>query len=954
MFFTFAAGSLLLFGILFHSTEARAQSTNAASVGGDARFVEGEILIQFKPGATDELVADVLRRAAVASVKHILTPAMKHRGNIGITRVETRMPAVQALQALQNHPAIEMAQPNWIYTHQAVPNDQYYVNGSLWGMYGDGSTPMNAFGSQAAEAWAAGNVGSETVCVGIIDEGIQYNHPDLAANMWVNQEEYEGTTGVDDDGNGYADDIYGWNAINDNGVIYDSRWDDHGTHVAGTIGAVGGNGIGVVGVNWNVKLIAGKFLGPRSGTTADAIQAIDYMTNLKEKKGVNIVALNNSWGGGGYDNLLLAAIQRAAAQDILFVAAAGNSGVNTDISPSYPACYDDPSVVSVAAIDSSGSLASFSNYGATTVDLGAPGVNIVSTLPGGQYGAYNGTSMATPHVTGAAALYAAMNPSATMTMLDIKSAILSSAAAEPTTSLQGKTTTGGRLNVSGFTAAATVPPNAPFGLSASVDSRTVNMIHLSWTDNSDNETLFIIRRIGGNTIPDITVAANVTSYVDAWLDQNTTYTYSIAAHNSAGDSWAMDPASASATTGPFPAPATAQYIATDTYTSGNWCDVYGASGYGHLPYAIDPEYPDETLVKPDYYALLLPEYGYPDGVAIESFGKTIYNWTTSTADTRALVKVCDQDPIARWLGCYYSGSDFTLDLDTGGEGYQVAFYVVDWDKRARSQNIEIFDYYRQTSIAGTLRSVTDFINGKYLIYNLKGRVLIQFTRTGNENAVLSGIFFDAPVDSKPTVSITSPANESTVRGTAVSLTASASDDVGVTQVEFLVDGAWVNEDKDDTDGWSATWDLTGVSDGAHTITAIATDSAGQTTTSAGVTVTVDNFVDPTVHCGDLDGSKTLSSRNWTATVTVTIHNADHQPVSGATVTGIWSGGYSHTASGTTGTDGTVSFPTGAMKLAKTSVTFTLTGVTATGMTYSPSYNHDPDGDSNGTFITITK
>jgi subtilisin family serine protease len=220
--------------------------------------------------------------------------------------------------------------------------------------------------------------------------------------------------------------------------------------VAGTIGAVGGNGIGVAGVVWNVKLLSGKFLGRRGGTTANAIKAVDYFTDLKTRHGLNIVATSNSWGGGGASALLEAAIGRANNAGILFIAAAGNSTLNCETSACYPAEYPNPNVIAVASIASNGTISSFSNYGSTTIDIGAPGSGIWSTVPGknnaSAYASYSGTSMATPHVSGAAALYASINPGATAAQ--IKNAILTQGIA--TASLAGKTATGKRLNVSGF------------------------------------------------------------------------------------------------------------------------------------------------------------------------------------------------------------------------------------------------------------------------------------------------------------------------------------------------------------------------------------------------------------------------------------------------------------------------------------------------------------------------
>jgi subtilisin family serine protease len=319
-------------------------------------------------------------------------------------------------------------------------------------MYGDATTPANQFGSQAGEAWAAGKTGSNTVWIGIIDEGYMYTHEDLSANAGTNPGEIAGN-GKDDDGNGYVDDVYGWDFANNNNTVFDGTADDHGTHVAGTIGAVGGNSKGVVGVVWQVKLINAKFLGNSGGTTANAIKAVDYFTDLKLRHGINLVATNNSWGGGGYSQGLYDAIERANQAGILFIAAAGNSTNDNDANPSYPASYNNTNIIAVASIDSNGALSSFSNWGATSVDLGAPGRGIVSTVPQSSrgrivsgYASYSGISMATPHVTGGAALYAASHPGASASQ--IKNAILNSVV--PTASLSGKTLTGGRLNVSSF------------------------------------------------------------------------------------------------------------------------------------------------------------------------------------------------------------------------------------------------------------------------------------------------------------------------------------------------------------------------------------------------------------------------------------------------------------------------------------------------------------------------
>jgi subtilisin family serine protease len=447
-------------------TVGHGQRNSAAGARADAPSVPGELLVQFSGIASEEDHARALGRVNGQSIRTLRAAAAQNdgHGDLALVRFPPDFSQAAAIRDLQGDPAVEFAEPNYIYTHQAVSNDPLYTNGSLWGMYGDATTPANPFGSQAGEAWAGGHIGSSAVYVGVIDEGIQYTHPDLAANIWLNP--FDPEDGIDNDGNGYVDDVRGWDFNSDDNGTFDGGADDHGTHVAGTIGAVGGNGIGVAGVNWDVTLITAKFLGGPGGTTANAVLAVDYITDLKTRHGLNIVATNNSWGGGGYSIALHEALIRTANAQILFVAAAGNSGSNNDVIASYPSNYNttvQPSypgnytgtkvqpasydaVIAVMALARNGTIPSWTSFGATTVDLGAPGVGVFSTVPRNRYVSYSGTSMATPHVTGGAALYASTRANASART--IKNAILSSTVA--TASLSGKCVTGGRLNVSGF------------------------------------------------------------------------------------------------------------------------------------------------------------------------------------------------------------------------------------------------------------------------------------------------------------------------------------------------------------------------------------------------------------------------------------------------------------------------------------------------------------------------
>ncbi len=401
------------------------QAGLAPLAAGDSQtYAPDRIIVKYKPGWSLGTAVSVVRnfRAIRAS----------------LVRVPPGQTAPGLVKKLSQDPRVEYAELDYTRTIFTVPNDPLFSN--LWAMQNTGQTGGTPGADiDATAAWSF-VTGSSNVVVAVIDTGVDYNHVDLAPNMWTNSGEIP-NNGLDDDGNGYIDDYYGIDAItgsgdpmDDNATIY------HGTHCSGTIGARGNNSIGVVGVNWTVKIMALKFLNSSgSGSTSDAITCIDYAI----AKGANV--MSNSWGGGGYDQSLKDAIDAAQAAGILFVAAAGNTstgGVNTDIHPNYPSCYDSPNIISVAATDDTDSLASFSNYGPTTVDVAAPGVNIYSTQRGNNYQYLSGTSMATPHVAGLAALLKAYNSG--WDWQAIKSRIL--AGTVGLGSLAGKIVTGGRIN----------------------------------------------------------------------------------------------------------------------------------------------------------------------------------------------------------------------------------------------------------------------------------------------------------------------------------------------------------------------------------------------------------------------------------------------------------------------------------------------------------------------------
>ena len=346
-------------------------------------------------------------------------------------------------------------EPDFAIRPTAVPNDPSFTD--QWGLRNTGQAGGSRGGDIAAVAAWDVTTGSRSVVVAVIDSGFDYTHPDLAANAWRNPGEVPGD-GLDNDGNGFVDDVHGWDFANDDADPMDD--DGHGTHVAGTIGAVGDNGVGVTGVSWQVSIMGLKFLDAEgSGSISDAIAAISYATRMRREFGVNVVATNNSWGGADRSLALRAAIAEGGAAGILFVTAAGNDGVNGDRRANYPANEDLDAVIAVTATNRSNRLPAFATYGPVHVDLAAPGAAIRSTVPGGGYATFSGTSMAAPHVTGTIALLATANPAASATA--IRGAILSTT--RPLAALTGKTVTGGLLDAAAAVRAirGDVPPLPP-------------------------------------------------------------------------------------------------------------------------------------------------------------------------------------------------------------------------------------------------------------------------------------------------------------------------------------------------------------------------------------------------------------------------------------------------------------------------------------------------------------
>ena len=390
-------------------------------------YVPGELLIGFKSEVAPASIQTLHQKMGAKVVRQYSITPLSH------VRLPKRLSLAEAAKRYAADPAVAYVEPNYIVRATATtPNDPSY--GDLWGMER----------IRAPEAWDV-TKGSAEIVVGVIDTGIFTTHQDLAANIAPG----------------------GYDFANNTAILTDTH--GHGTHVSGTIGAVGNNDICVAGVNWTVKLIGLKFLDP-SGTTANAIRAVEYAATNTALK---IKLTNNSWGGGGYSQGLYDAIKKAGeVYGQLFIAAAGNDGVDNDATPHYPSSYDLPNIIAVAAIASDGSLAGFSCYGETSVDLGAPGVDILSTIPGGTgtlMDSFQGTSMACPHVAGAAALLWSMNPN--YTYQEIRDALLESAAPNP--NLAGKMVTGGELDL--LAAMAALGPQIIFDRKAYRSDATVQV-----------------------------------------------------------------------------------------------------------------------------------------------------------------------------------------------------------------------------------------------------------------------------------------------------------------------------------------------------------------------------------------------------------------------------------------------------------------------------------------------
>ena len=423
MIFTTA---VLACGVFVSLASAQTPASNA--------YVSDELLVKFLDGPASNN-AHIVNRAVGSTVLEDLGDLRWQR-----VRIPIGMTIDDAIERYKKFGDVEYVQPNYYYHLLATPNDPQFLSSGMYGL----------MKISAPQAWDL-STGSSSVVVADIDTGLKYTHEDLAANSWTNPGEIP-NNGIDDDGNGFIDDVHGWDFFyNDNDPIDDAG--GHGTHTAGTIGAVGNNLLDVVGVNWNVKIMAVKIYSPAGtdSTSAMLVNAYNYVRMMKNR-GVNIRATNNSYGdcgeACGYDLATKDGIDAMGNAGIVNVFAAGNiSGNNNDLNPShsYPSVYTSPSIISVAASDSTDAKASFSCFGPISVDLAAPGVGVLSTTNGSnsEIGIKSGTSMATPHVTGAVALLSAYRPD--LSVASLKASLMNNVDVLP--QWNGIVKSGGRLNI---------------------------------------------------------------------------------------------------------------------------------------------------------------------------------------------------------------------------------------------------------------------------------------------------------------------------------------------------------------------------------------------------------------------------------------------------------------------------------------------------------------------------
>ena len=712
--------------------------------------------------------------------------------------IRSRSKAVGALMgALSRHPDVRFVEPDYVLRAAATPNDPQMSN--LWGLSNTGQAILGSAGTLGADirgvsAWDA-TKGSSSVVVGIIDTGVDYNHPDLAANMWSAPSAFTVTIG------GVTltcpAGSHGFDAVNRTCDPMDRDW--HGTHIAGTIGAVGNNASGVTGVNWVVRMLGLRFIAGGTGYTSDAVACIEFAQQVRTRFGTagDVRVLSASWIGPQPSQSLQDAIAGAGTSNMLFVAAAGNSALDNDVSPGYPAAWQLPNMITVAATDNRDGLAGFSSYGATTVHLGAPGVNILSTTPGGGYGWASGTSMATPHVSGAAALVLSK---CTADPATLRALLIGNT--DPVPALAGRTTTGGRLNVARALAACsapappppvTAPPTATFvrsdlstggswkgvygsgGYSIAGDAQSLpswatltrDSGWAQWTWAALTTDARALQRGTGTDRLAACWYHNSSAAFTVNITDGATHRVAIYMVDYDYLNRAQRVEVVNATTGALldsrnvTAFTNGQYLVWDisgsvrirVIHSGGMNAVVSGLFFGDAGApAVQPPAAGATFVRADLTTggNWKGVYG-ADGRSIAADSESLpawatltrdagwaqWTWAASTTDARALQRSAGTDRLA---ACWYHYSTYTFTVSvTDGTTRRIALYMVDYDGLSRVQRVDVMS--AATGALLDTRTVTAFTSGQYLVWDIAGSVRIRVTHTGGVNAVVSGLFF---------------------------------------------------------------------------------------------------------------------------------------------------------------------------------------------------------------------
>jgi subtilisin family serine protease len=872
---------------------AQTDRTGSAPEGPQAAFVPGQVLVRFRPGAA--AAAATLSTRAVPTRFAMALPTegreipmtVESFGGSDIVeglRLARVAPAdtLEAVKALNKRADVLYAEPDYVWHKEQAtlsPNDALY--GDLWGLKNTGQTGHNDVTNtdgpgvvgddiKAEQAWGSFTTGSKNIVVAVIDEGVDINHPDLQENIWTNPGEVPGN-GVDDDGNGFVDDVHGWDFVhNDNSVFdntagvypppdtYTGDVDDHGTHVAGTIGARGNNGQGVVGVNWQVSIMPVKVLGKSGGSTSGIISGYSYVRKMLDlwlssggTKGANVRVTNNSYGGPGFSQAAFDAINALNGfgpdSSIIFVAAAGNEAENAAEFSHYPSDYLLPNVLSVAAIDRFEQLAVFSNYGPLQVALAAPGRGIRSTTPNNTYSLFSGTSMAAPHVAGAAALCLAAFPGTSAVAL--RNALTLSGDVLP--SLAGKVYSQRRLNV--FKALQTLAEHDSAGpeffRDLRITARSGRAVTLAWTNTGDDgntgqAALYVIQADStfiGTKVPSGPAGTPDSVTVNVPYLRPTT-SISIRARDNAG----FDSGGGSA----------------GVNTSGAAIDPYimglGAAeplSTGGTPLGVSG---DDTFKGNVPLPFAFPFYGEAKtAVTVSSNGALYFGKIQSVKDGSGQVIGLDARSSTAELARHkmIAGMWDDLETDAGGDVFMVqpdaTRVIFRWQGRA-------FDNSQPVGFETELRSDGTIVNrygagntGLFPVVGISpGEPDPYFEASHTSVRGLTGrisltnaqtvTFTPRPstVNVAPTVALNSPsAGKVFVTPVNISLAATASDPDGrVTKVDFVANGNVVAAAASGDSNFTSIW--FNPAPGSYTLTAVATDDSGAQTTSAPVQIKV--------------------------------------------------------------------------------------------------------------------